>query len=189
MKGGLDVYLNHMVQQELPDTVRGLTPFQVASQTEDEMVQEVMQHMTVLFPILHWEKARWKVEEGEVHIPAEKSEIPGWKVGTKVSHIVPFEGDGKILTLLKIQYPSLQGAIKPDEKVVVLSWVQSQMTEQEVREHFKGRVAELQGYLADLLLDVEAYHEKLPGLVRELVRERRAKIDRDEELRKALGAE
>lgn len=120
----------------------------------------------------------------EEHIEKRVEDVPPDR--TRVSYIVPFEGDRNLWKLT----PSSFGVNHPHgevrERVLIITFEERLLDPQTVRAQFENNLKLVRSNLQTSRQDVERSNQELLGALRGRIEQRRAKLERDRQLAEHL---
>jgi hypothetical protein len=171
----LDAYLHHRADVTVRAIVDGIPEAQFATQTDEELMEQVLGRARVVPLDVSFERARPSVQE----IPLDVNTVFGERLrvkGLRATKAIPFAGDPNLWHLLTNPHDSNPPhGIVQGMNVIVGVDVREQDTDQ-AASYINDAIAKMKTYLGRQAAQIEAFNAALPTRIAPAVQQRRARL-------------
>lgn len=193
-KGDFRGYLDQM-KLELEKKIEEMKPNDVLNKSEENLCQELVSRYLLETPILHEDK-KYMYEPKEIEIDISQDRTrgildrsrPSYVKGISVTIAIPFDGNGEFFQYkpsgFGIPYPP-RGQIVGKE--VQLIYKKEKHNSEELKQEYTQDINKIKKNLNFIESDIEKYNESLEPLVKQLIKQRKKRLEKTKKLVEDLG--
>lgn len=193
-KGDFWGYLDQM-KLELEKEIEEMKPNDVLSKSEENLCQDLVSRYLLETPILHEDKKyMYKPKEIEIDVSQDPMRSipnrsrPFYVKGISVTIAVPFDGNSKLFqyrpSTFDTSYPPCGQIVG---KEVQLIYEKEKHNSKELKQEYTRDINKIKRYLNFIKIDIEKYNESLEPLVKQLIEQRKKRLEEAKKLGEDLG--
>lgn len=193
-KGNIQDYLDQL-KFELEKKIKEMKPKDVLSKSEENLCQDLVSRYLLETPILHEDKIyAHEPEEIDIDISQDRTRgildrsRPFYVKGISVTIAIPFDGNSELF-----QYrPSTFSSSGPPcgqivGKEVQLIYKKEKHNSKELKQEYTRDINEIKKHLNFIKSDIEKYNESLEPFVKQLINQRKKRLEKAKKLVEDLG--
>lgn len=183
------------IESRVKEQIQRLPANYLLNASEEDLVASLTAEYTQDLPVL---------DEGNVHVDYGEHQVdisqdpmrmisdrsrPFYIAGTRVTLIIPFTGDPNLLTIEPQNFTFNLGGSRAEiiENEIRVTLAGAQLSADRAKVEFDTELRQIKHNLSSLTTAFDAFHQRLPGLVRTQIQARKNKLLADANLAAAIG--